>query len=226
MIMSNGFTASGRPVHEMICPAAGGAVSLLVCVLTCAALTSCSDGGDLDLFDEIDRAVTQLAEEEGISHDFQNAARKSAELREEMAAMLKDRRGMSTSAGADVLTWDDLSPVFEKHCFRCHGTVTPAFEGYEDLRQQAQKRVDMRVFPFEGHPSGQIYEAILDAIVVGDNGETAMPIDARRALSTLEIRRIRRWILEGANGYVDPDVQLQVQQEADCLTWPSHCRTK
>ena len=195
--------------------------------LSIVMFTGCFNGDDLDLFDEIDEALTRLTEAEEAKPDYQHALQKSAELRTEMSVLLRDRKTLSTPIDNDeVLDWQAVHPIFEKHCFRCHGDVTPAFEAYEVLRQRAQKRVDMRVFPFVGHPSSHIYEAILEMIERDEHGLPPMPFDARNALSNIEIQQIQRWILQGANGYTDPEINRQVEAEEKCRTWPMHCWIK
>jgi len=90
----------------------------------------------------------------------------------------------------DAGTWQDIYPIFQKHCLACHGPH----------KQWADFRVDQRQDFFKpDRPwvvTGQVAQSPLIAIISGERSNMAMA-DAHR-LPDADVSRIKAWIAGGA----------------------------
>jgi len=96
------------------------------------------------------------------------------------------------SAGAEVDFARDVQPLFEKHCYECHGAKQQKNGFRLDRRSRAMAGV-VRPNIIPGmSSSSRVYRRVLDS----DFGPQ-MPLED--TLSDQEIETIRRWIDEGAH---------------------------
>lgn len=81
----------------------------------------------------------------------------------------------------------EVRPIFEKHCYECHGTE----------KQKNDYRLDIKVVALQNIVAGKSTESPLFRFVSGMENDTPMPPKSK--LSSGEIETLRRWIDEGAN---------------------------
>lgn len=81
----------------------------------------------------------------------------------------------------------EVRPIFEKHCYECHGAEKQKNDYRLDIKSVALKHVK------PGHSS----ESQLFRFVSGLEKDTPMPPKSK--LSSAEVETLRRWIDEGAN---------------------------
>lgn len=86
--------------------------------------------------------------------------------------------------------WQDVLPIFQKHCLSCHGPQRQLAGFRADNRQDFFKSDQALVIP------GQLEQSPLLAIVGGRRPEMAMA-DVHR-LPEVEVLRIKAWIANGA----------------------------
>ncbi len=89
----------------------------------------------------------------------------------------------------------DVRPIFEKHCYECHGAK----------KQKSGLRLDVKSAAFKGGDgygasivAGKTAESPLIELVTSSDAETRMPPN-KPALSAAEIETLTKWIAEGAN---------------------------
>src|SRR5205085_1121666 len=85
----------------------------------------------------------------------------------------------------------DIQPLFEKHCYECHGPKKQRNGFRLDRRSRAMAGVVRRNIVPGSSASSRLYRRILDASM-----GTQMPPDD--ALSDQQIETVRHWIDEGA----------------------------
>lgn len=88
----------------------------------------------------------------------------------------------------------DVRPIFEKHCYECHGAK----------KQKSGLRLDVKSAAFKGGDgygasivAGKAAESPLIELVTSADAETRMPPN-KPPLSATEIETLRKWIAEGA----------------------------
>lgn len=92
----------------------------------------------------------------------------------------------------------DVAPIFQAHCYQCHGPT----------RQTSDLRLDLRMGILKGGGSGSIVQvgnstaSRLIEVVAGRDPDYAMPPEGDR-LSEPEIAILRAWIDQGATGPED-----------------------
>ena len=99
-----------------------------------------------------------------------------------------------SSAGAAVDFARDVKPIFQKHCYDCHG----------EQKQKNSLRLDIKAHAFKGGEDhgptivpGKSVESVLIKFVSGEDAENLMPPKGER-LSTSEVDILRAWIDQGA----------------------------
>jgi len=100
----------------------------------------------------------------------------------------------TVDAHADVDFVNDVRPIFQKHCYSCHG----------DQKQKSSFRLDVKAAAFKG---GELYEdiiapghaaeSLLIQFVADENADLVMPPEGD-GLSAAEIATLMRWVNEGA----------------------------
>lgn len=88
----------------------------------------------------------------------------------------------------------DVKPIFEKHCYECHGAQ----------KQKGGLRLDAKAYALKGgedHPhiwtAGKSTESVIVRFVTGQEPDKQMPPKGEK-LSTAEIETLKRWIDAGA----------------------------
>lgn len=98
------------------------------------------------------------------------------------------------AAAAPVDFVRDVRPIFEKHCYACHGAEKQKSSLRLDIKSEAMKGGDAygpAIVP------GKAQESPLIQLVGGEDADTRMPPEGER-LSDAEIALLARWIDEGA----------------------------
>jgi hypothetical protein len=80
----------------------------------------------------------------------------------------------------------DVRPIFEKHCYECHGAE----------KQKNDYRLDIKVVALKNIVAGKSAESPLFRFVSGMEKDTPMPPKSK--LSSTELDTLKRWIDEGA----------------------------
>src|SRR5436190_614533 len=101
---------------------------------------------------------------------------------------------ISSTAGAAVDFARDVQPIFQKHCYDCHG----------EQKQKNNLRLDVKAHAFKGGEEhgppivpGKSAESVLIKFVSGEDTENLMPPKGER-LSASEVDILRDWIDQGA----------------------------
>jgi hypothetical protein len=81
----------------------------------------------------------------------------------------------------------EVRPIFEKHCYECHGTE----------KQKNDYRLDIKSVALKHIKPGLSAESTLFRFVSGLEKDTPMPPKSK--LSSAELETLKRWIDEGAN---------------------------
>ena len=81
----------------------------------------------------------------------------------------------------------EVRPIFEKHCYECHGSE----------KQKNDYRLDIKAVALKNLKPGKSAESTLFRFVSGLEKDTPMPPKSK--LSSAELETLRRWIDEGAN---------------------------
>jgi hypothetical protein len=81
----------------------------------------------------------------------------------------------------------EVRPIFEKHCYECHGAE----------KQKNDYRLDIKAVALKNIVAGKSTESPLFRFVSGLEKDAPMPPKSK--LSSGEIETLRRWIDEGAN---------------------------
>lgn len=81
----------------------------------------------------------------------------------------------------------EVRPIFEKHCYECHGAE----------KQKNDYRLDIKSVALKHVKPGQSAESTLFRFVSGLEKDTPMPPKSK--LSSAELETLKRWIDEGAN---------------------------
>jgi hypothetical protein len=99
-----------------------------------------------------------------------------------------------STAGAAVDFARDVKPIFQKHCYDCHG----------EQKQKNNLRLDVKAHAFKGGEEhgppivpGKSVESVLIKFVSGEDKDNLMPPKGER-LSASEVNTLRAWIDEGA----------------------------
>lgn len=90
----------------------------------------------------------------------------------------------------------DIKPIFEKSCFKCHGSE----------KQKAKLRVDSLAAALKGGENGKIIEPgnsaksvlVHNIARIGDEDEWMPPVDKGDPLTKDQVGLIRAWIDQGA----------------------------
>jgi mono/diheme cytochrome c family protein len=97
-------------------------------------------------------------------------------------------------SGAPVDFVRDVRPIFQKHCYECHG----------EKKQKSGLRLDAKAAALKGgseYPdifaAGKVKESALIALVTSDDEDARMPPKGD-GLSAAEIAMLTRWVEEGA----------------------------
>ena len=102
--------------------------------------------------------------------------------------------GANADDGRSVDFVQEIRPIFEQHCFDCHGAET----------REAGLRLDRSVDALAGGDSGKVIvpdkpnESRLLQLVSGDDPEKVMPPDSE-GLPEEQVELLRRWIEQGAD---------------------------
>ena len=80
----------------------------------------------------------------------------------------------------------EVRPIFEKHCYECHGAE----------KQKNDYRLDIKVVALKNIVAGKSAESPLFRFVSGMEKDTPMPPKSK--LSSTELDTLKRWIDEGA----------------------------
>ncbi|MFV0442027.1 MAG: c-type cytochrome domain-containing protein [Planctomycetaceae bacterium] len=97
-----------------------------------------------------------------------------------------------------------VRPIFQRHCYRCHGPE----------KQESGLRLDQKDAAFAGGDSGVIIvpgepdESVLIELVSGDDPDRVMP-PTDETLTPEQIKLLKRWIAEGAE-WPDTDNLLRL----------------
>ena len=99
-----------------------------------------------------------------------------------------DKKGVTYAA--------DIKPIFEKSCFKCHGSE----------KQKGKLRVDSLEAVLKGSENGKIIEAgdstksslVIAVARIGDEDEAMPPADKGEPLTKDQVGLIRAWIDQGA----------------------------
>ena len=100
------------------------------------------------------------------------------------------------AAKKDVTYAKDIKPIFEKSCFKCHGSE----------KQKAKLRVDSLAAINKGSENGKILEAgdsakskiVHNVARIGDEDDWMPPVDKGDPLTKEQVGLIRAWIDQGA----------------------------
>jgi mono/diheme cytochrome c family protein len=109
-------------------------------------------------------------------------------------ATIADTSKLPESAKRQVEFVKDIQPIFEKHCYSCHG----------EKQQKSGLRLDLKQLALKGGEHGvplvpgKSVESRLIHLIAGLDPELVMPIKGER-LSAEEISILRAWIDQGAN---------------------------
>jgi hypothetical protein len=93
---------------------------------------------------------------------------------------------LSTTSALAVDFVREVRPIFEKHCYECHGAQ----------KQKNDYRLDIKLVALKHIKPGQSAESTLFRFVSGLEKDTPMPPKSK--LSSAEIETLKRWIDEGA----------------------------
>jgi hypothetical protein len=96
----------------------------------------------------------------------------------------------------DVTYAKDIKPIFEKSCFKCHGSE----------KQKAKLRVDSVAAITKGSENGKILEPgdsakskiVHNVARIGDEDDWMPPVDKGDPLTKEQVALIRAWIDQGA----------------------------
>ena len=94
---------------------------------------------------------------------------------------------LSTTSALAVDFVREVRPIFEKHCYECHGAE----------KQKNDYRLDIKSMALKHIKPGQSAESTLFRFVSGLEKDTPMPPKSK--LSSAELETLKRWIDEGAN---------------------------
>ncbi|MBE2282536.1 MAG: DUF1553 domain-containing protein [Prosthecobacter sp.] len=94
---------------------------------------------------------------------------------------------LSTTSALAVDFVREVRPIFEKHCYECHGAE----------KQKNDYRLDIKAVALKHVKPGQSAESTLFRFVSGLEKDTPMPPKSK--LSSAELETLKRWIDEGAN---------------------------
>ena len=100
------------------------------------------------------------------------------------------------SSAKDVTYEKDIKPIFQKSCFKCHGSE----------KQKGKLRVDSLAAALKGGQDGKVVEPgnsaksmlVHNISRVGDEDDWMPPADKGEPLSKDQIGLIRAWIDQGA----------------------------
>lgn len=99
----------------------------------------------------------------------------------------------------------DVKPIFQKHCFSCHG----------EKKQEASLRLDLKSSILKGGGSygpsiipGNAKESPLIQFVKGDDEDTRMPPEGK-LLTAAEVSTLTKWVDAGAKWSDDGDIAKQ-----------------
>jgi len=100
------------------------------------------------------------------------------------------------AAKKDVSYAKDIKPIFEKSCFKCHGSE----------KQKAKLRVDSLAAINKGSENGKILEPgdsakskiVHNVARIGDEDDWMPPVDKGDPLTKEQVGLIRAWIDQGA----------------------------
>ena len=91
---------------------------------------------------------------------------------------------------------DQVLPVFEKHCYACHGPETQESEYRLDIKSAAMGIGDRGDQPIQ--VGDRKHSPLFLLVSGGDDGERMPPVEAEESLNKKEIEIIGQWIDEGA----------------------------
>jgi len=94
---------------------------------------------------------------------------------------------LSTTSALAVDFVREVRPIFEKHCYECHGAE----------KQKNDYRLDIKSIALKNLTPGKSAESTLFRFVSGLDKDTPMPPKSK--LSSGEIETLKRWIDEGAS---------------------------
>ena len=94
---------------------------------------------------------------------------------------------LTTTSALSVDFVREVRPIFEKHCYECHGAE----------KQKNDYRLDIKAVALKHVKAGHSAESTLFRFVSGLEKDTPMPPKSK--LSTTELETLHRWIDEGAN---------------------------
>ena len=94
---------------------------------------------------------------------------------------------LATSSAFAVDFVREVRPIFEKHCYECHGPE----------KQKNDYRLDIKAVALKHITPGKSSESTLFRFVSGLEKDTPMPPKSK--LSAAELETIKRWIDDGAN---------------------------
>jgi len=93
---------------------------------------------------------------------------------------------LSTTSALAVDFVREVRPIFERHCYECHGAE----------KQKNDYRLDIKSVALKHVKAGQSAESTLFRFVSGLEKDTPMPPKSK--LSSAEVEMLKRWIDEGA----------------------------
>ena len=109
------------------------------------------------------------------------------------ALLLIPLAGMAAAVGAPVDFVREVRPIFERHCYECHG----------EKKQKSGLRLDVKEMSFKGGDKhapdivpGKARESPLIQFITSSDKDEVMP--PRGRLSAAEIDTLTRWVNEGA----------------------------
>ena len=119
-----------------------------------------------------------------------------------LGAVAADKKPVDVSklppaADAKGLTYDkDIKPIFQKSCFKCHGTE----------KQKGKLRVDSLAATLKGGEDGKVVEPgesaksmlVHNVARIGDEDDWMPPTDKGEPLTKAQVGLIRAWIDQGA----------------------------
>jgi len=119
-----------------------------------------------------------------------------------LGAVAADKKPVDVSklpppSDAKDLTYDkDIKPIFEKSCFKCHGSE----------KQKAKLRVDSLQAALKGSENGKVVEPgnsaksvlVHNISRIGDEDDWMPPTDKGEPLTKAQVGLIRAWIDQGA----------------------------
>lgn len=112
---------------------------------------------------------------------------------------------VQTIAKTDFLR--DVQPIFQAHCYKCHGPD----------KQKGQLRLDVRQSAMQGGVTGKLFKAkasdasLLIRRVLGQGDEDRMPLKAD-PLSDKQIATLKKWIDQGADWPESATTDAKIQK--------------